>query len=204
MRVGIDFDNTIAGYDDVFVATARSEGFLADSCAKTKMEVREALRALPGGEQDWMRLQGRVYGAHMKDAELIEGVEAFLKGCRSKSVPVCIVSHKTEFGHFDPDHVNLRDVARDWLETKGFFDERGFGLSRGDVYFETTREEKVARIGAIGCTHFIDDLEEVFGEPGFPEKTERYLYANGANLLPSGPFKAFGSWNEIADDILGD
>ena len=158
------------------------------------MEVREALRVRPGGEQDWMRLQGRVYGAHMKDAELIDGVDAFLRRCRSQSIRVCIVSHKTEFGHFDPDHVNLRDVARDWMRSKGFFDPNGFGLSPNDVSFEATREEKVAQIGALGCTHFIDDLEEVFREPGFPVQTKQYLFAR----------HAYKSWDEIADDILGD
>ena len=194
MLIGIDFDNTIAGYDDVFVKVARSEGFLGDGSAKTKIEVRNALRTTPGGEQKWMRLQGRVYGAHMKDAELIEGLEAFLMRCRSKSIRVCIVSHKTEFGHFDHDHVNLRDVARDWMHRNGFFDRHGFGLSADDVFFETTREEKVARIGAIGCSHFIDDLEEVFLEPGFPVQTKQYLFAPGA----------YKSWDEIADAILGD
>ena len=193
MLIGIDFDNTIAGYDGVFVKAAEAEGLLSGSTATSKAEVREALRMRPGGEQDWMRLQGRVYGAHMKDAELIGGVEGFLMRCRSKGIPVRIVSHKTEFGHFDPDHMNLREVARDWMGRKGFFDPNGFGLSPGDVFFEATREEKVARIGALGCTHFIDDLEEVFREPGFPAQTKQYLFAPGAG----------NSWDEIADDILG-
>lgn len=194
MLIGIDFDNTIAGYDSVFVKAAKAEGFLADSPAKTKSEVREALRMRPGGEEVWMRLQGRVYGAHMKEAELINGVRAFLMRCRSKSIPVYIVSHKTELGHFDPDRVKLREAARDWMQSNGFFDPHGLGMSPDDVFFEATREEKVARIGALGCTHFVDDLEEVFREPGFPTKTKQYLFAPGA----------YNSWDEISDAILGD
>ena len=65
MLIGIDFDNTIAGYDHVFVSVALGEGFLENGEAKTKREVRDALRQRMHGEKDWMRLQGRTYGAHM-------------------------------------------------------------------------------------------------------------------------------------------
>ena len=51
------------------------------------------------------------------------------------------------------------------MEQQGFFDPKGLNLKRENVYFESTREEKVARIGFLKCTHFIDDLEETFDEP---------------------------------------
>jgi hypothetical protein len=205
MLIGLDFDNTIAGYDRLFVRVARSDGLVGSEAEGwTKTQVRDRLRACgPEGERRWQRLQGRVYGAHMAEAELIPGVGAFLERCRDARVPVVIVSHKTEYGHFDPERINLRDAARAWLTTHGFFDPKGFGLSTGQVFFESTRAEKVARIVALGCSHFVDDLEEVFLEPGFPAATRRYLFAPGSAPRPQGSFTAFPCWEIIADAILG-
>lgn len=204
MRIGIDFDNTIAGYDHAFADVGVREGLLADGFAGTKKEAREVIRVRPDGERQWMRLQGRVYGAHMAEAVLMDGVADFLGRCREAGVAVCIVSHKTEYGHFDADRVSLRDASRSWMEAKGLFDADRSGLTHDDVHFESTRAEKIARIAALACSHFIDDLEEVLREPGFPDAVERYLYAAGGGPLPEGPFKAFHHWRDISDDILGD
>ena len=203
MLIGIDFDNTIAGYDHVFTAVAERRGILESGIARTKKDVRTALRNRPNGERDWMRLQGTVYGACMNEASLIEGAGDFLARCRKLDIELCIVSHKSEFGHFDADRINLRDAAGAWMEEQGFFDPACYGFRRDAVFFESSREDKIVRIAKIGCTHFIDDLEEVFLEPGFPEGTERFLLAAGEKPLPTGPFKAFGSWREISDAILG-
>jgi hypothetical protein len=202
LLVGIDFDNTIAGYDHVFPVVAESEGVLPPGAATSKAEVRSLLRAEAGGETKWMALQGRVYGAHMHRARLIDGVADFLARCRAAGVKVCIVSHKTETGHFDPDRVNLRDAAMAWMVEQGFFTADGFGLERGDVYFSSTREAKVATIARLGCTHFVDDLEEVFLEPNFPKDVAAYLLAINRSPVPQGPFRAMPDWKSIADAIF--
>ena len=46
MRVGIDFDNTIAGYDHVFVAAAQARGWVAADFYGTKRELRDTVRLL--------------------------------------------------------------------------------------------------------------------------------------------------------------
>lgn len=200
--VGVDFDNTVAGYDRVFPVAAEREGLIEPGAARDKTAVRNAVMRRPDGERDWMRLQGRVYGTHMHEAELVEGVGQFFARCRTAGVPVAIVSHRTEFGHFDPDRINLRDAARAWLEDRGFFDADRFGLKPGDIYFESTRDDKIRRIRALGCSHFVDDLEEVLTEPGFPAGTRKYLLTNGARALPQGPFLSFRTWYELSDAIF--
>ena len=180
MRIGIDFDNTIAGYDSVFGTVAREMGLIEDAAGGTKTEIRDALRGRgDGGEHDWQRLQGQVYGKYMERAKLITGVDVFLGTCRDKEATVFIVSHKTEFGHHDPDRVNLRDAALVWMADKNFFDSGGFAISKENVFFEATRTEKIARIKRLGCTHFIDDLEEIFLDPDFPETTQQFLLGPG-------------------------
>ncbi len=204
LRIGIDFDNTIAGYDHAFSMAARDGGLLPETFAGTKKDVRDAVRRLAEGERKWMTLQGRVYSAHMADAVLIGGVADFLNRCRDRGVEVCIISHKTEFGHFDPDRVNLRDAGFAWMAAKGFFDPDRFGICRDRVFFEPTRDAKIARIASLRCTDFIDDLEEIFREPAFPASVAAYLLAAGTGPLPRGPFKAYRTWQDISDDILGD
>lgn len=203
MRLGVDFDNTIAGYDEVFVAVARDDGLIdSPRSGLSKREVRDLVKARPDGETDWIRLQSRVYGRLMHTASVITGFEAFLRRCGQFRVPVYIVSHKTEYGRLDPDQINLRHAAVQWMKTKDFFNPAGLGLLRQNVYFEETRGEKIERIAKLGCTHFVDDLEEVLSEPGFPERTERFLLAGNVNELPRGPFRAFRTWREIEEAIF--
>ena len=121
LRIGIDFDNTIITYDDVFLATARAWGLLRADFTGSKQAIRDAIRLLPDGELSWQKLQGHVYGKGLDQAAMFEGVDAFLRRCRLSNAQVVIVSHKTEFGHHDPERVNLRDAARDWMTKHGFF-----------------------------------------------------------------------------------
>lgn len=202
MRIGIDFDNTIVNYDHVFSTEARARGLIDNGFTGAKTEIRDHIQSLDDGELEWQRLQGRVYGALMAEARLIEGVGDFLNQSREKDHETFIVSHKTQFGHHDPERVDLRQTAMTWMETCGFFDG-GYGLKPESVFFEPTRKEKVARIEALGCSHFIDDLIEVFNEPDFPDGVEKLLFHPGAEA-PEGPYKAFATWQEITDDVFGD
>jgi hypothetical protein len=202
MIIGIDFDNTIAGYDRVFVAEAERRGLLAAGTPATKKAVHAQLKGLPDGERQWMAIQGQVYGARIGEAVLIEGVADFLGTCRARGIKVAIISHKTEYGHFDPARVNLRDAARRWMTDRGFFDAGGFGLDSAALFFEETREAKVARIAAYGCHVFIDDLEVVLTHPDFPSGTARHLFHPDPGPLPVGPFTAHRHWAGLSDDIL--
>ena len=203
MRIGLDFDNTIAGYDSVFLGAARAQGLLDDAFCGGKRDVRDAIRLLPDGEMKWQQLQGKVYGSLMAHAEMIDGVAEFLTACRDLHLPVVVVSHKTEFGHYDPDKVNLRDAARSWMNENGFFSETGFGIPAENIYFEDDRDKKIARIYEIGCSHFVDDLEEVFLDPSFPEDIEAILFAGTSEIAPDGHFQTCRTWCEISDAILG-
>lgn len=198
MRIGIDFDNTIADYDFAFRSVAAEWGLLPEGFTGGKHQVREAIRRLPDGETTWMRLQGRMYGHYMTLARPMPGVMDFLARAAQAGAELSVVSHKTRFGHFDPDQVDLRQAALDWLEANGFFGV----VARDRVHFESTREEKVARIAALGLDAFIDDLEEVFREPGYPARTEACLFAPGHRIPPEGPFRAFGDFAAIALHLL--
>ncbi|MGA2940964.1 MAG: hypothetical protein ABSE50_02930 [Xanthobacteraceae bacterium] len=197
-RIGIDFDNTIISYQQAFLSAAKNSDLLPKSFVGTKQAVRDQIRLLPDGEWEWMRLQGAVYGKGIGNATLIDGVADFLNRCRDIGSSVFIVSHKTEYGHFDTSGVNLRQAALGWMEQQGFFDRQRYGLAVESVYFETTRAEKLARIAVLNCTHFIDDLEEVLDDPGFPIGVRRILFADGSPVTKPLPYSVCTNWRQIA------
>ena len=83
---------------------------------------------------------------------------------------------------------------------QGFFGEEGFGLDPAQVFFEANRAEKLARIAALDCTHFIDDLEEVLLAPEFPKGVKRYLI--GAAVDAPG-LTSCRNWRDITEGIFG-
>ena len=162
--------------------------------------MRNELQSHPGGERLWQTLQGRVYGSAMRRAVMFPGVALFLMRSRQRGNDIFIVSHKSEFGHFDPTRTPLRQTALSWMESKGFFEESRFGLVKDNVFFEGTRKEKVVKIASLNLDIFIDDLEEVFGEEGFPP-IEKVLFSAKAegrhhNLHCS-------NWSHIGQHIFG-
>jgi hypothetical protein len=202
MRIGLDFDNTIVGYDAAFLAAARAAGMVEASFSGGKRDVRDRLRAGPDGERRWQLLQGRVYGAHMGTAALIDGVAEFVARAHARGDELVIVSHKTQFGHGDPERIDLRQTARSWMRRNGFFVAEGLGLDEGAVFFESTREEKIARIAKLSPAAFVDDLPEVLDAPEFPAGVRRILF-DPAGAAPRGRYPCAGSWREIAQYLLG-
>ena len=126
MRIGLDFDNTLARYDHVFACEAKKENFVSKEWQGTKKQLRDTLRSLERGEHLWQQLQGRVYGPMMQKAEIFPGVVQFMHRCKHRGDEVFIVSHKTEYGHFDPTKTPLREAATNWMENQGFFNENHF------------------------------------------------------------------------------
>lgn len=200
LRIGIDFDNTIITYDDVFCATAKRGGLIGAGFSGGKQAVRDAIRQLPNGELAWQRLQGQVYGKGIGQATLVAGVAEFLHRCKVQGATAIIVSHKTEHGHFDADRVNLRTAALDWMSTKGLLNERD-AIPPGNIYFESTRAEKLKRIGALSLTHFIDDLPEVLTDPEFPTGVKRILLSKDAQP-PHAPYVICPTWHDVERQVF--
>ena len=200
--LGVDFDNTIVRYDDVMYREARSRGVIEPCTAPSKRAIRDQIRRLPDGELAWQQLQAIVYGSKIHEASVAPGAEAFFQACREREIRAVIVSHKTHYARVDETRTNLRVAALAWMRQHRVFDRDGFGLSSADVYFASSRQEKLAWISRLGCTAFIDDLEETFAEPDFPSDVEKILYAphGPVSMLPS--VKTVASWQELHDVLF--
>ncbi|MDA8231401.1 MAG: hypothetical protein M0006_08680 [Magnetospirillum sp.] len=201
MRIGIDLDNTLIGYDRLFLRIARDWNLVPADFSGGKTGVRDAVRET-SGESAWMRLQAEAYGVRMAEAELIEGADAFLRGSRKAGATVFVVSHKTKHAAADPGGIDLHRAALAWMEAAGFFSANGFALDRANIFFEPSREAKCRRIAVLDCRVFIDDLEEVFREPAFPPGVERLLLHRGEGAPPQGPFTVYRHWREVGDAVF--
>ncbi len=197
--LGIDFDNTLVSYDRLFAEEA-ARLRLPVGGAASKREIRDRLRALPGeGERRWQELQATVYGPLLAAAPVMEGALDFLDRCRQLGITVCVVSHKTLFAASAPTGTDLRQAARRWLRQNGFLDAGR--LDKNRIYFEDDRQAKVGRVRLLGCSHFIDDLVEVFADPCFPTQTKKILFApGGAPVSFAGA--VCRSWAEVGALLL--
>jgi hypothetical protein len=186
MHIGIDFDNTIVCYDEVFYQTALQQKLIPIKFPKSKGAIRDYLRAA-GKENLWTELQGTVYGLHMDQANLFPGVLEFFKVCSQKKIPTTIISHKTLFPYIGPKY-NLHEAAQKWLSFQKF--------SQIPVFFELTLAEKLSRISHSECTHFIDDLPELLSEKSFPTHVNKVLF-DPNDQYSDGPYFRTTSWMQI-------
>jgi hypothetical protein len=202
--IGVDFDNTLISYEEVMGRLALDRGLLSPGSAGGKKAIRDAIRGRPNGELEWQRLQAEVYGPRIGEGRLMDGARAFLEGCRRRSIRVFVISHKSRLATAGDGKTDLWRCAREWMRSQGFFDPRQMGLPEEDLFFEPTRLEKARRIGRTGCTVFVDDLEETFLEPTFPQGVRKILYSSHGS--PGGPsdIECAATWNEIASLVFNE
>jgi len=201
--IGIDFDNTIACYDQLFAEAAADIAGLERSPGQTKKEIRDHVRNLPQGEAKWQQMQAEVYGPRMLQAQIYPDLHRFLENCYRQDLTIYIVSHKSEFATLSTDGVNLRTQAVKWMVANRVLSSEGPGVRQDRIFFEDTRDDKIARISELGCTHFIDDLVEVLDHPNFPQNVERVHFAP-EEVMPTGlSYPSFGSWTGITLAFFG-
>src|SRR3972149_6659880 len=196
--IGVDFDNTIISYDDLLYKVAEERGISVPYMV-SKKAIRDYIRQTPNGEIEWQRLQAIVYGPRIGEAKLIEGVGDFLKLCKLNKIKVYIISHKSVYAVQDKQDVNLRNAAIQWMAVNHFFGDDGLGLDLNSICFGATRADKIQLIKKLGCTYFIDDLEETFLEQCFPSDILGILYSPSSlhhNLIN---VKVMTNWREISD-----
>lgn len=192
----------MVSYDELLSRIAQERGLFRSVGTATKRQMRDRIRQLENGEIEWQKCQAQLYGPRIGEARLIEGVEEFFRLCHQRHVKLYIVSHKTEFSQFVAG-TNLRTAALQWMIANGFFQSTRFGMAPQDVFFEGTRQDKVDRIARLGCTDFIDDLEETFLEKNFPPQTARILYEPGRESPAPPGVLWMTSWRKISEHFFG-
>jgi hypothetical protein len=201
MRIGIDFDNTIACYDGVFHAAALERGLIPSDLARDKNSVRDHLNG-SGRKDDFTELQGYVYGARMDLVSPFPGFAEFIDTARGAGHQLFIVSHKTRHPILGPKH-DMHAAARGFLEARGLIGEGTAQIDPANVYFELTKEEKIARAASLAVEMFIDDLPEILAMAGFPQSMRKILFDPDNQFAgrTDGQVDRRSSWAAISADI---
>ena len=192
MHIGIDFDNTIACYDELFHRICREAGLIPSDIPANKSDVRNYLRE-QGREDDWTEIQGLVYGPRITEASPFPGVIEFIRAARSCDIPVSIISHKTRHPYRGEKH-DLHAAARNFLEHHE--------IKTDTVHLEPTKEAKADRIRSQGCTHFIDDLPEFLALVSLENDGQRILFDPNDLYEDSLDWQRHRSWQSIAEAVL--
>lgn len=198
MRLGLDFDNTLINYDQLFHRVALDKGLIPEEILQQKNAVRDSMRER-GIEDEWTRLQGEVYGGRILEAAPYPGMLHTLKLLADKQVRMYIVSHKTRTPYIGRPW-DLHASARSWLQKHGFLDANGMDWSDCQIFFELTKQEKIARIIDLECTHYVDDLPEILAM--LPSRVEKIFFTPSQNVQVHSDWKRMSSWQELPS-ILG-
>ena len=190
--LGLDFDNTLVRYDELFHKAAVDKGLIRKDITANKTTIRDYLRK-NGQDNEFTILQGEVYGLRILEAKPSEGMLKKLKELKQEDIKMVLVSHKTKHPYKGPKY-DLHEAAWSWLEKHDFFKEDGLGWNREDVFFEVSKEKKLERIRKLGCTHYVDDLEEIL--LSLADNVERLWYSN-EEKMPSKGIKKLKSWKEL-------
>lgn len=193
MLLGLDFDNTLISYDQLFRHVALDKGLIPAETAPLKNAVRDYLRR-HDREDVWTLLQGEVYGGRILEAEPYPGMHETLVNLSARQIPMCIVSHKTRWPYLG-ERRDLHAAARSWLERQRFYATDGLGWQDAQVFFELTKEDKVARIVAQRCTHYIDDLPEILDM--LPDTVDKILFSPGEGGVTQHGWTVMHDWSEL-------
>jgi hypothetical protein len=201
MLIGLDFDNTIACYNNVFTSEAKIKGLVDKDWKGSKQDLKLLLNSLEDGQITWQKMQGQVYGPSMQKATLFPGVARFLFRCKLKGHTVFIVSHKTKYGHYDKTKTLLREASLKWMDSQGFFKDDLFGINRKNIFFANTQSEKVLKIKSLNLDVFVDDLEEIFLHHDFPE-IKKIHFSSSSSI--HNDVELCNNWTDIEKFSIGD
>jgi hypothetical protein len=194
IKLGLDFDNTIACYDAAIAVLADELLDLPPNVPRTKLGVRDHLRRTDR-EQAWTAFQGELYGPGMRYAEPFNGAIETMLRLVEAGLQLVVVSHRSRRPYAGETY-DLHAAARSWVSER----LQNVGLFTGDdgsVMFLETRKEKVARIAELGCHAFLDDLPEVLDAPGFPASTKGILFDPSRRYLAAEGQRRISAWYEL-------
>ena len=146
--LGLDFDNTLVHYDKLFRKLAIERGLINETINPDKIKIRDYLREC-GEDEKFTLLQGEVYGKRILEAEPPEGMLMTISELQEQGISIVVVSHKTKTPYKGPAY-DLHKAAMGWLKKNGFFSKEGLGWEYEQIYFEETKEKKIAKILSLG------------------------------------------------------
>jgi hypothetical protein len=200
MIIGLDFDNTIVSYDELFHKVSVEQNLIEKSFQVNKIKIRDYLRSIDK-EDSWTEMQGYVYGYRMQEAQSFPFMKDFFFEAIKHGHRILIISHKTKYP-FIGEKYDLHEAAKDWIR-KNLIKDECSTFSLDDCFFEPTKDEKVKKIHEMKCDFFIDDLPEILQNQFFPSSCRKILFDPECNYEENHFNDIFikNSWLQIIKEI---
>ncbi len=198
LKVGIDFDNTLANYSGVFYRVALELDLIPPHLGQTKSEVKQYFFNANNREA-WTELQGIVYGKQIGRAKLYANAMTVIKALLHSGADVYIVSHKTKYpviGEKD----SLHRYALNWLRQNSIVGTGEGLINESRVFFNETQQDKIQKLSDLDCDYFIDDLPAIFEHKDFSGDVTKIFFDPDGHYTeaPFAHYKA-SSWLDIGE-----
>ena len=199
LKIGLDFDNTIINYENLFFELLKSEHFIsADTPLMSKTEVKKYLIGQDKNDLRWQALQAKAYGENINQATCFEGVFPFIKWAKQQGHQISIVSHKTETSNYDHS-VKLRYWATKWMEENKLIGVGPQQIDPSEIHFVNSVDEKISSITAMKFDLFVDDLPKIIEHHLFPKETLGILFAPSS--FNSNTYLQVSSWPQLKNQV---
>lgn len=199
MTIGLDFDNTIVSYENVFLSYSKERNWtLPNKFSSAKSFVKEKIQNSPGGNLEWSALQGEIYGNRIIDAKPTVDLINTMQKLSEMGYQFKVISHKSLFPIVG-DIINLHEVALQFLQDMNILGNAKINLTSDDCFFELTEEDKLSRIHSENCNYFIDDLQSIIENPNFPSSCIGILYSNISPQIKK--YLSINRWNDLLNII---
>ena len=187
--LGIDFDNTIINYEQVFKKILKKEKIFSKNIDKKKFK---KIIIDKYGEDYFTMIQSHIYGVNISYARRYKYLYNSLNKL-SKKYSLYLVSHKTKFP-IKGKKINLRNKAVKWMIENNLYGKDKIFYKK-NIFFEPTIKKKINRIKYLKCEFFIDDLEKILDL--LPYKISKYLFGS-----KSKKYTYFLNWKKLTNYLL--
>ena len=191
MIIGFDLDNTLIEYDDAFHLEAIKRGYGGKGVVHKKKEIRNYFNSI-GKPEIFTEIQAEVYGICIKRINICPILNMILHELKKNKHKIYVVSHKTKYPYKGPKY-DLRLEATNWIEKEiSYKGDRS--IQKDNIYFESTKKDKVNRIKALGIEVYIDDLVEILND--LDKCIAGILYSPNGYVENWPKEKTLTSWND--------
>jgi hypothetical protein len=189
--VGLDLDNTVINYG----LSARKFALSNDIHGIQNVSQLREFYKRNHEDKAWSQVQEWIYTEGLLFARVNIGLKELLSHLKTLNYPTYIISHKTKVS---VNGLDLWGPACHWIaESLGNYFEPLSEI----VFFEETREDKIARISHQKITHFVDDLQDVLLEPNFPSNVRKFWINEESGLVRDSSITKLGSLEELLNYV---
>ncbi len=189
--IGIDFDNTIVDYKNLFSKVAKTKNFIKRENLN-KTELKQFL-IKNFHENEWTKIQGEVYGKTIFEAKPYKNFLNSISHLNNNKFEKLIISHKTKYPILGKKY-NLQKSAIKWLKNNNILSSKT-GLKKSRVFFNESIENKIRTIKKFKCNYFIDDMKFILSL--LPNKIEKILFDPYKLEKNSSKYILIHNWNDI-------